>query len=746
MLDKGLTFIPTYKYLPLYDVYSLQNRLVRNLKLKDYFRDDDQDADKTFDFKTKTFESPSTWTPPDHKVSQQTLDTVQTIVDATESLIQRYRQQNDRFLVLRHLNDNLSIDERRALHELRNNDSIVIKPADKGSSTVVMDKSAYVTECYRQLNNTDYYRKLDRPIYGDNVSKINDILRDMADEGVISRKQLEYLRADDTDRQRVFYVLPKIHKPRSKWPQPDRMPEGRPIVSDCGSESYRVSQFIDSFIRPISSRHRSYLKDTYDFVSKVRHQRIPKNAFLVTGDVSALYTNMRFDRTLSTVRAALGKHPAAGRPDDHLLRLLELTMRNNDFEFNGDHYLQVCGMAMGKTYAPGLADIYMEEVDEKAMAYRIAPLFFYRFLDDVFFVWTGTLAELREYEVYLNSLVDGIKITLNWSTTSIDFLDTTVYKNTDDPDVDILQTRVFFKETDTHQLLHKSSFHPRHTTRGVLKSQLLRFKRISTTKVDYDETCGILFRALAKRSYSRSLMRKMKRDIWNDNADTDRTPPGDRLLPIVVPYNNVGIQLAQRWKEAISGNDVFDGTRLITAYTNGPNIRRKLVRGSLRPTPSTHPTPKISRQKTQGCNRCVNTRCKACNYIVPSCSFTSSHNFKNFSVRGSINCKTCNIVYLVTCRKCRQQYIGETSRPLADRINDHLSAIRLRKQTPIGLHFNDRGHSINHFSIIGIEQFNERDPPAMRRIKESVWQNLLQTAYPNGINNLKSSHITRNTF
>jgi len=38
----------------------------------------------------------------------------------------------------------------------------------------------------------------------------------------------------------------------------------------------------------------------------------------------------------------------------------------------------------------------------------------------------------------------------------------------------------FFKPTDTHQLLHGSSYHPKHTTKGILKSQILRFKRISS--------------------------------------------------------------------------------------------------------------------------------------------------------------------------------------------------------------------------------------------------------------------------
>ena len=736
LLDKGLTFIPTYKYFPLHAIYSLQDRLIRNLKLKDYFL---EDGDDDYDYTARKFVKPSTWTPADHKIRQPTLDTVQSIVEATESVIASRKIQRQ-FIQLRRRRDNLTAEERRALRELQNNDDIVIKPADKGSCTVVMDKSAYVNEVRRQLDNTEYYRKLDGPIYQENVPQINDILDEMTTGDFITDKQLYFLRASHTDRRRIFYVLPKIHKPRLKWPQPN-MPDGRPIVSDCGSESYRVSQFIDSFIRPISMLHPSYLKDTYDFVSKIRNQRIPKGSFLVTGDVTALYTNMRFDRTLETVRTALQKHPDPKRPDDLLLKLLDITMRNNDFEFDGETYLQICGMAMGKTYAPGLADIYMEEFDEKAHLYHILLHLYFRFLDDIFFIWTGSEDDLRLFESYLNSLIPGIKITLHWSTESVDFLDTTVYRHhTDDDSEDVLYTRVFFKETDTHQLLHKSSFHPRHTARGVLKSQLLRFKRLSSTKIDFDNTCGILFHALSKRNYSRSLMRKMKRDIWQLNSDSTIVSVSTSLLPIVVPYNDVGTELSRLWRDAITDHPVFSTSRLVTAYTAGSSLKRKLVRSTFR-RQERNSRPAQRPARPPGSTLCPNTRCRACSYIMPSRSFSSSHNSKSFTVRGYITCKTTNVVYLVTCRKCQLQYVGETSRPLADRINDHLSAIRLKKQTPISLHFNSTGHSIADFRILGIDRIDDTSPPGTRRIMERTWQNLLQTNYPHGINNFKKGFL-----
>jgi len=83
LLDKGLTFIPAYRHLPIAKIYETQNRLIRNLKLKDYFHGR---QDQNYDPSKKSFTYPSTWTPPDHAVSGATLNTIQAIVNATENL------------------------------------------------------------------------------------------------------------------------------------------------------------------------------------------------------------------------------------------------------------------------------------------------------------------------------------------------------------------------------------------------------------------------------------------------------------------------------------------------------------------------------------------------------------------------------------------------------------------------------------------------------------------------------------
>ena len=68
---------------------------------------------------------------------------------------------------------------------------------------------------------------------------------------------------------------------------------------------------------------------------------------------------------------------------------------------------------------------------------------------------------------------------------------------------------------DTHELLHKFSFHPKHTFFGILKSQFLRFHRICNNYQDFIDASKTLTKVLINRGYSKSLMRKTLREKIN---------------------------------------------------------------------------------------------------------------------------------------------------------------------------------------------------------------------------------------
>ena len=83
---------------------------------------------------------------------------------------------------------------------------------------------------------------------------------------------------------------------------------------------------------------------------------------LFTSDVESLYTNIPHTPGSERASQALSKHPQnlSSHAINLLTRLLKLQLEHN-FSFEGRRFSQVHGMAIGKSWAPAYANIYMAQ-------------------------------------------------------------------------------------------------------------------------------------------------------------------------------------------------------------------------------------------------------------------------------------------------------------------------------------------------------------------------------------------------
>ena len=51
---------------------------------------------------------------------------------------------------------------------------------------------------------------------------------------------------------------------------------------------------------------------------------------------------------------------------DTIVRLLRFCVKSTEFQYDGTHYKQLDGVAMGSPVSPVLADLFMEELEEQA--------------------------------------------------------------------------------------------------------------------------------------------------------------------------------------------------------------------------------------------------------------------------------------------------------------------------------------------------------------------------------------------
>ena len=140
------------------------------------------------------------------------------------------------------------------------------------------------------------------------------------------------------------------------------------------------------------------------------------------------------------------------------------------------------------------------------------PQFYSWYLDDIFKILSHSKEDFNNFFQILNSHLPNITLKSCIAEKCIEFLDVIFFKGPQFNSKGILDTNVYFKPTDTHELLHKSSYHPKHTFKGIIRSQIIRFYRICNNTSDFDNACSILFWTLKHRGYAPRFLRTMKKE------------------------------------------------------------------------------------------------------------------------------------------------------------------------------------------------------------------------------------------
>lgn len=117
-----------------------------------------------------------------------------------------------------------------------------------------------------------------------------------------------------------------------------------------------------------------------------------------TIDIDSLYTNINTQMGLRVVSNIFQRYPDAARPDAAILRLLDICLVNNDFQFDNRFHLQMEGTAMGQRFTPSYANIYMSEWEREALAKcSLQPVFYLRFIDDIIGTRGGYVPTVRTH-------------------------------------------------------------------------------------------------------------------------------------------------------------------------------------------------------------------------------------------------------------------------------------------------------------------------------------------------------------
>ena len=636
----------------------------------------------------------------------------------------------------------------QALTELKKRKTeIVIKPADKNLGIVLMDSIDYIKHCLQILREQSVYKRVQdypkesikRQVY-EVLSKFHATVKSF------DKRLKEYLLPTKDDCQvPQFYGIPKIHK------QYKSFPPLRPIVANCNSVLTPVSKLLNHVLQPLAQVYNDHLNNSAELSLILESLQVPPEAILVSIDVESLYPSIPQQECLQIIYSEMLSHRHTVLLDPNLIvQLLHICVNSNYFRFGPVTFQQVQGTAMGAAFSPTIANIFMSTTLKKFLSSQPnKPLLIKRYIDDIFMIWMDGEVSLLNFLSNLNSFHPSLTYKFTYSTKEVPFLDLMIYKGPRLFNKKLLDTKTYQKEQNLYQYLHYSSNHPQHIFKSLITGECTRFVRTNTTIEEFHNMTKLLTTRLQLRGYPQKVVMKSIKAVSYTNRQqliSSKQRPPMRVKPAIFKclpppnFNRLKQIILQNFKglllpspriislrhrtlgkELVRAKPALNETQLLTINVTFEQVHQHTSACSL---PTLQPaTVRIS--------KCMGRSCATCQHFLCNKYFSSSKTNKSYPIRHSFSCCSRYVIYLITCSKCRKQYVGYTSQQLRVRINHHRSNVINKKRTYISNHFNFPDHSIHNLRVQCIDTTE-----TIQELKdlEHFWIATLRTTVPLGLN------------
>ena len=454
-----------------------------------------------------------------HSVTPKRIPT-ESIVSSVEAVLSRQRDLSESAKDnIRSRIASMTKDEQQALKRLKNDNNIVILPADKGRVTVVMDKTDYFDKMDALVNDKQTYEELKRDPTPALQRKLNSKILTLKKTDAFDTQRYYRLRCSVPQPPKL-YGLPKLHKPGIPM---------RPIVSFCGSPTYQLSKYLTNILQPLTDKSRRKLQSTENFIDAIKTVQIPDDYKLVSFDVKSLFTSIPLQLALHCTETAIQQSTVKlPLPTEDIMDLLNICLTSTYFQYNGKHYKQLHGTAMGSPVSVVVAEIVMQHVEERALATcrQTIPLWL-RYVDDTFTAIHKD--EIDAFHNHLNEQNADIQFTKEIEENGkLPFLDCLVSRDNNE-----LRTTVYRKPTHTDRLLDESSYNPTSHKATTIRTLTRRAQLVCDTPDSLRDENKYLERVFMKNNYNADFIR---RNIYRP-TDADATNQNlTHVTRVTIPY------------------------------------------------------------------------------------------------------------------------------------------------------------------------------------------------------------------
>jgi hypothetical protein len=261
---------------------------------------------------------------------------------------------------------NLSPAQWQAVKSLKEDQSIIIIPADKGNKTVILDREAYLDKLNDRVKDHvpidfDAALHLEKSLNAtiQNITNTDvKITKKNNHPLILDRSSLKRFKSDNAIMPELGGRM-KAHKPG--YPL-------REISNAVGAPGHELAKSLNRVFSPYVGNTKTYLRNGEHFIQILNSGRF-NAGFRISLDAVALYPNIMVDQAFEILEQKLkedkklSERTNLSKPE--LLQLSKLCIKNPSFQCELGRFQQTDGAPMGGPLSRLLADLVLEDRESK---------------------------------------------------------------------------------------------------------------------------------------------------------------------------------------------------------------------------------------------------------------------------------------------------------------------------------------------------------------------------------------------
>ena len=501
---------------------------------------------------------------------------------------------------------------------------------DKGNGIVILDTVDYYKKLDQIINDDSRFVKLDYNINQTTIKECSDapwikkedsvarycyrLIKPLVDTGTYNRI---YPQGSQPGK---LYGMVKNHKKNCPM---------RPVLSAINTPEYNLAKWLEKQLRP-------FLNDPYSvpsseaFCNELRQVKPSPSDLYVSFDIKSLYTNVPVKEVVDDICNVVYSNSPVSRffVDSKITKIMFRNILNicckSIFLYKDTVYEQRDGVAMGLPLAPLLANWFVSKIERNIFSdsknNQCKPIFYKRYVDDIFAVFTNSSDRDRFFTV-LNSSHPNLQFTMEITTDALPFLDVEITAKDG-----MYNTRVYRKPTNTGVLLNFESIAPLKWKKALVRGMLNKAYKLSSSLACFKSETEIIKSSLRKNSYPDRFITKLCDNFIESN----------NIAKSSFPHVPAGTNTRSKDKKS--------------NFFTIPYVGKASI--------------KLQRQIAAEMERMQ---------ISVFGSYTTTKTSSYFNLKDKCpTLFTSNVVYEFTClRDEGTAYIGETRRQLFRRVSDH---------------------------------------------------------------------------